>query len=237
MTDHPFPTPQTPTKPRPNKQTISLKLNFQGNAHLDKNEVDQAIECYDKAIPLSHKGQEGVLRVMRSTAYLQRAYTHFMQFRELVEQISKPLPDQAVFRFLESVQARSPFLVVPVLSRLTAAYEARGRLYRLTKFQFSLFEFAVHKACHDALTATHILPNFTKSWIRAGHGLRFLRRFKDAIECYRIVIQIDPAMAQELGQEIELLEKVQQYVDNSRAQGVSEESLVITLDSLGVFSS
>ena len=27
---------------------------------MDKNEVDQAIECYDKAIPLSHKGQEGV---------------------------------------------------------------------------------------------------------------------------------------------------------------------------------
>ena len=145
-----------------------LKLNFQGNAHLDKNEVNQAIECYDKAIPLSHKGQEGVLRVMRSTAYLQRAYTHFMQFRELVDQIAQPLPDQAVFRFLQSTHASSPFLVVPILSRLTQAYEARGRLYRLTKFQFSLFEFAVHKACHDALTATHILPNFTKSWIRAG---------------------------------------------------------------------
>jgi hypothetical protein len=28
-----------------------LKLNFQGNAHLDKNEVDQAIECYDKVRP------------------------------------------------------------------------------------------------------------------------------------------------------------------------------------------
>jgi hypothetical protein len=25
-----------------------LKLNFEGNAHLDKNEVDQAINCYDK---------------------------------------------------------------------------------------------------------------------------------------------------------------------------------------------
>jgi hypothetical protein len=34
-----------------------------------------------QAVPLSHKGQEGVLRVMRSTAYLQRAYTHFMQFK------------------------------------------------------------------------------------------------------------------------------------------------------------
>lgn len=58
--------------------------------------------------------------------------------------------------------------VVPLLSRLVQAYEVRERQYRLTKFQFSLFEFAVHKACHDALTATHILPNFTKSWIRAG---------------------------------------------------------------------
>ncbi len=213
-----------------------LKLNFQGNAHLDKNEVDQAIDCYDKAIPLSHKGQEGVLRVMRSTAYLQRAYTHFMQFRELVDQIAQPLPDQAVFRFLEMVQGTAPFLVVPILSRLTQAYEARGRLYRLTKFQFSLFEFAVHKACHDALTATHILPNFTKSWIRAGHGLRFLRRFKDAIACYEVVVKIDPSTAKELEQEIELLDKVQRYVENARDQGISEESLVITLDSLGVFA-
>jgi tetratricopeptide (TPR) repeat protein len=149
-----------------------LKLNFQGNAHLDKNEVDRAIECYDKAIPLSHRGQEGVLRVMRSTAYLQRAYTHFMQFRELVEQAAQPLPDQAFLAFLQATHASSPFLVLPVLAHLSRAYQARDRLYRLTKFQFSLFEFAVHKACHDALTATHILPHFTKSWIRAGASWR-----------------------------------------------------------------
>jgi hypothetical protein len=85
LTDQ-FPPPHTHAHtlnalPFPSCLPSSLKLNFQGNAHLDKNEVDQAIECYDKAIPLSHKGQEGVLRVMRSTAYLQRAYTHFMQFR------------------------------------------------------------------------------------------------------------------------------------------------------------
>lgn len=100
-----------------------------------------------QAIPLSHKGQEGVLRVMRSTAYLQRAYTHFMQFRvrddvqqalvhshdkvaillrgidivnaivsssvyqELVQQISQPLPDMAVFRLLQTIQGTAPFLV------------------------------------------------------------------------------------------------------------------------------
>lgn len=80
-------------------------------------------------------------------------------------------------------------------------------------------------------------PHTNEPSIKSGHGLRFLRRFKDAIECYRVVITIDPSMAPELGQEIELLEKVEQYVQNARNQGVSEESLVITLDSLGVFSS
>lgn len=31
-----------------------LKLNFEGNAHLDKNEVDQAITCYDKVSTTLH---------------------------------------------------------------------------------------------------------------------------------------------------------------------------------------
>jgi hypothetical protein len=89
-----------------------LKLNFQGNQHLDKNEVDQAIECYDKALPLSHFGQEGVLRVMRSTAYLQRSCTHFMQFKELVDQLcADPLPDGAVLAFLSQVHRTAPFMV------------------------------------------------------------------------------------------------------------------------------
>lgn len=70
----------------------------------------------------------------------------------------------------------------------------------------------------------------------SGHGLRFLRRFKDAIACYQVVVKIDPSTAKELEQEIELLEKVQRYVANAREQGVSEESLVITLDALGVFA-
>jgi hypothetical protein len=138
------------------------------------------------------------------------AFVSSSVYQELVQQISQPLPDMAVFRLLQTIQGTAPFLVsdgdicrvtgfytlhrleglnarrqsgwltaehppsmswlqvVPLLSRLVQAYEVRERQYRLTKFQFSLFEFAVHKACHDALTATHILPNFTKSWIRAG---------------------------------------------------------------------
>jgi len=80
------------------------------------------------------------------------------------------------------------------------------------------------------------LPPSTSPCLHPGHGLRFLRRFKDAIACYRVVIQIDPGAGKDLEQEIELLEKVQRYVSKARAQGVSEESLVITLDTLGVFA-
>lgn len=36
--------------------------------------MDLAIECYDKALELGDREQEGVLLVMRGTALLQRAY-------------------------------------------------------------------------------------------------------------------------------------------------------------------
>ena len=36
--------------------------------------MDLAIECYDKALELGDREQEGVLLVMRGSALLQRAY-------------------------------------------------------------------------------------------------------------------------------------------------------------------
>ena len=44
--------------------------------YLRSGEVDQAIECYDKALELGDQEQEGVLLVMRGTALLQRAYVY-----------------------------------------------------------------------------------------------------------------------------------------------------------------
>ena len=42
--------------------------------HLRNGQVDSAIACYDKALGLEDKEQEGVLLVMRGTALLQRSY-------------------------------------------------------------------------------------------------------------------------------------------------------------------
>ena len=46
----------------------------EGNVFLRSGDVDLAIECYDKALELGDREQEGVLLVMRGSALLQRAY-------------------------------------------------------------------------------------------------------------------------------------------------------------------
>lgn len=50
-----------------------LKLNFEGNAHLDKNEVDQAITCYDKVSTTVHAEAPPfpVSRIMMTTSSLK----------------------------------------------------------------------------------------------------------------------------------------------------------------------
>lgn len=48
--------------------------NSEGNVFLRGGDVDLAIECYDKALELGDREQEGVLLVMRGSALLQRAY-------------------------------------------------------------------------------------------------------------------------------------------------------------------
>lgn len=53
---------------------IGLDIVDEGNIHLRNGEVDLAIDCYDQALALGDKEQEGVLLVMRGTALLQRAY-------------------------------------------------------------------------------------------------------------------------------------------------------------------
>ncbi len=51
----------------------ALRLNIEGNVHLRVNEIDAAIDSYNRALSLGDQEQEGVLLVMRGTALLGRA--------------------------------------------------------------------------------------------------------------------------------------------------------------------
>lgn len=52
-----------------------LRLNYDGNLNLSEGKVEEAILCYDKALSLGDANQEGILRLMRGTALLQRSYS------------------------------------------------------------------------------------------------------------------------------------------------------------------
>jgi hypothetical protein len=60
-----------------------LDLNYEGNVHLRNGDLDSAVDCYDRALALGDREQEGVLLVMRGTALLQRAYACRMRSKDL----------------------------------------------------------------------------------------------------------------------------------------------------------
>lgn len=69
-----------------------LRLNYEGNVNLRSGNVDEAIDCYDRALDLRDKEQEGVLLVMRGTALLQRAYSARLRYKDIIAVADRILP-------------------------------------------------------------------------------------------------------------------------------------------------
>jgi hypothetical protein len=61
-----------------------LRLNYEENVYLKSDEVNLAIDAYNKALAIGDKEQEGVLLVMRGTALLQRAYAYRLRHKDIV---------------------------------------------------------------------------------------------------------------------------------------------------------
>ena len=61
-----------------------LRLNYEENVYLKSDEVNLAIDAYNKALAIGDKEQEGVLLVMRGTALLQRAYAYRLRRKDIV---------------------------------------------------------------------------------------------------------------------------------------------------------
>ncbi|CAM9173191.1 unnamed protein product [Choristocarpus tenellus] len=173
-----------------------LQYNFQANAALDRNEVGEAIEYYDKAIATGYSDQEGVLLVMRATAFLQRAYSHRRILNTLLERISRDVPSAAADRTVSNCWKASGPAARYVLLDMYAQYcQSRGSLYQKTKFRYGLYEFALLRACEDALRATQLLPNYPKCWLRAGDALGELCKYKEASGYYQVALDLDESMA------------------------------------------
>jgi hypothetical protein len=85
-----------------------LRLNYEGNIHLSNGQLEEAIDCYNTALSLREEGQEGILRLMRGSALLQRAYSARMRYRDMVKLSSRVLPSvDSIRQTLESLQVMS----------------------------------------------------------------------------------------------------------------------------------
>lgn len=173
-----------------------LQHNFDGNAHLDRNEVQKAIESYDNAIRTGFADQEGVILVMRSTAYLQRAFTHRMNVRALLDKGAGQSDLNvesvgAMFAIAEALPHGAP----RVMDLLVAAGEEQATTYHDLRLSHGLYEFAALQACEDAVKATQLLPNYSKCWLRAGEALAELRRTEEALGYFQTAVTLDPSLA------------------------------------------
>ena len=70
----------------------ALRLNYEGNVHLRNGDVDLAVSCYNTALGMGDKEQEGVLLVMRGTALLQRCYVSRMRYKDMISMAQGVLP-------------------------------------------------------------------------------------------------------------------------------------------------
>mmetsp|Transcript_17915 Transcript_17915/g.30133 ORF Transcript_17915/g.30133 Transcript_17915/m.30133 type:complete len:364 (+) Transcript_17915:164-1255(+) len=109
-----------------------LRLNYEGNVHLRSGEVDKAIQCYDRALELGDKEQEGVLLVMRGTALLQRSYACRMRHRDVINVAEEVLPTmESITSFLTSMLSMPPILrcklTMNLLVKVAEVYEGKAQ--------------------------------------------------------------------------------------------------------------
>lgn len=194
-----------------------LRLNYEGNIHLRNGEVDLAIECYDKGLELGDTEQEGVLLVMRGTAFLQRAYACKMRHRDIILLSEEVLPTiDGVRNILNALSSLETSLKLKasmdVLLKVDAIYKRLDKspnwneskwpevregkivtsgeeLLNRCIFSWSLYEHALMRALQDLLTATVVLPGFSQAWRRAADTLAELRLYPSAIEYYEVAVR------------------------------------------------
>lgn len=104
-----------------------LRLNYEGNVFLRNGDVDHAIECYDKALELGDREQEGVLLVMRGTALLQRAYAYRMRHKDISMFVQEILPSTGVIQSMfDALAPLSPLprarISIDLLNKMSAIY-------------------------------------------------------------------------------------------------------------------
>lgn len=210
-----------------------LKYNYRGNAHLEKGELSDAIESYDRAIASGYSDQEGVVLLMRSTAYLKRAFRHQLELKRVVSDLAEAVPQSGSVEALYGLARDHPAMAVSAFKKVASETKSQDKKFRQIKYRHGLYEYALLHAARDALRSTQLLPSYAKTWLRAGDSLAELRKLREAAQYYERAMELDPQLEATLRPVIERLERSQSFLDRARANGWSEDTLRLALDVAG----
>ena len=210
-----------------------LRWNYQGNAHLERDEVSAAIECYGRALATGYTEQEGVVLLMRSTAYLKRSFQHQAALRGAVEELDVLVPAPEALQSLFATAQSHPSLASALHARVVSDTRRQERQYRRVSYWHSLYEYALLHAAQDSLRATQLLPHSSRTWLRAGDALAELRKLREAARYYERAMEIDDGLVVSLMPVVERLRSRQQFLDEARELGWPEDTLRLSLDVAG----
>lgn len=210
-----------------------LKYTYKGNQSLRKGDLTDAIVSYNKALATGYENQEGIILLLRATAYLKRAFEHQNELRKAVIDLSETVPDPSDLGRLYQLAAQHPTtLAKPLFNKVLLDTRAQDKKFRQTKYRHGLYEYALLHAAQDALRSTQLLPHHAKTWLRAGDALAELRKLKESAMYYQRAIELDPSLKDRLDPVIERLARSQEFLD--RAKGWwSSDTLRLALDVAG----
>lgn len=207
-----------------------LKWKYKGNGHLEANELAQAIDAYDNALACDWTDQKGTILLMRATAHLRRASAHKELLTAQVRELSDNVPELESLMILYQQASDNPTLAANVLQKIANDAQTMEAVFARTKYRHGLYQFALLHAAQDALQATRLLPNNSKSWLRAGEILSELWKLNESLGYYELALQLNPDLENTVLPIMDGLQKRKELYDAARAYGWSEDTLRFALD-------
>ena len=210
-----------------------LKWKYRGNGHLEDGKVALAIDAYDKALACSVPQQEGPIRLMRASAFSQRAAGHKEKLKETISDLVKMVPDSSDLETLVQEAKLQPAISSSIFRRILEDGELQETQYRRTQYRHGLYQYALLAAAQDALRATELLPTYAVSWLKAGETLSELWKLKESTQYFEKAMELDPSLTATIAPVIERLRKRQELLETARGYGWSDNTLRLALDATG----
>eukprot|EP00980_Cylindrotheca_fusiformis_P003395 scaffold756_cov133-Cylindrotheca_fusiformis.AAC.2 len=208
-----------------------LKWKYKGNSHLEAGRVDLAIEAYNRALTKqTGSKQEGVILLLRASAFLQQAQLHKQLLTTIVKDWKIPdFQDQQTL-LMEAANG-GPGFATSVLRKIQNDGKRQKATLRQIQYRHGLYQYALLHAAQDSLRATEILPNYSTSFLRAGEVLSELWKLKESQQYYEKAMSLDRNLYETLEPILGGLKRRQDLLDQARAtREWPEDSLRLALD-------